>query len=263
MRKQIFEKLNSRDGASISFALFAFIIATIVSLVIVAAALTNVIKLRQERENEQAYLVAESIANLLSEQMVATDNGDVGDENAVKKTSRYVRIAEVTDGAGTNITTTAPAGTDETVFLEPFKSVLEALCKERYQKVKDAELTPVPGAVLPETAREEVEISVSNVTASGTGKLSDDVVAKINDSDTKITCYMPETEVMFDALNGTEINPKVSDYYDMDFLIEVPTYGSKKFTCRMHFEAELKSNSFGNATYVYWPKATLVKGAEE
>ena len=259
MRKQIIEKLNSKNGASISFALFAFIFATIVSLVIVAAALTNVIKLRQERENEQAYLVAQSIANLLSEQIVATDNGTVGAGLEKKNTDRYVRIAEITDGAGTDITVAAPVGVDEKAILEPFKSTVENLCYQRYVAVENAELNPVPNSVLSETTRKEVDVSVSDVTANATGKLSDEVVAKINDPGTKVFCYMPETEVIF---NGTDVNPKVSDYYDMDYLIEVPTYGSKKFTCRVHFEAELKGNAVGNATYVYWPTSTLIKGAE-
>ncbi len=261
MRKRIIEKLNSKNGASISFALFAFIFATIVSLVIVAAALTNVIKLRQERENEQAYLVAQSIANILSAQIVATDNGTVGAGVEKKNTDRYVRIAEVTDGSGNSITmpATSPIGTDDKVFLEPFKSTVENLCDQRYIAVQNAQLNPLPDSVLPETTRKEVEISVSDVKENGAGKLSDEVVAKINDPNTKVYCYMPETEVIF---NGTAVNPKVSDYYDMYFLIEVPTYGTKKYTCRLHFEAELTGNAVGNATYVYWPTSTLIKGAE-
>ena len=72
MGNKLLKKLNNRDGASISFALVAFIVASVVSLVIVSAALTNAIHIRHERENEQAYLIAQSVADALKDQILAT-----------------------------------------------------------------------------------------------------------------------------------------------------------------------------------------------
>ena len=249
MRKQIIEKLNSKNGASISFALFAFIFATIVSLVIVAAALTNVIKVRQERENEQAYLVAQSLANLISEQIVSSDNEVVAENEENKYTDRYVRIVEVTDGEGTKINVTSPEGDSDKVIAEPFKSAIEEICKSRYSNIQTkSQSQALPDDKLLKTTEQTLQVQASNV-----GRLSDDVADKI--SHTKITCYMPKTDVVS---NGGVVTTDVSDYYDMEVLIEVPAYGSKTYSCRMRFEAVQKGS--GNATYVYWPTATLIKG---
>ena len=254
MRKQIIEKLNSKNGASISFALFAFIFATIVSLVIVAAALTNVIKVRQERENEQAYLVAQSLANLISEQIVSSDNEVVAEDEENKYTDRYVRIVEVTDGEGTKINVTSPEGDSDKVIAEPFKSAIEEICKSRYSNIQTkSQSQALPDDTFLKTTEQTLQVQASNVISASGGRLSDDVADKI--SHTKITCYMPKTDVVS---NGGVVTTDVSDYYDMEVLIEVPAYGSKTYSCRMRFEAVQKGS--GNATYVYWPTATLIKG---
>ena len=161
MYKQIKKKLHSRDGASISFALFAFIVATVVSLVIIAAALSNAIKLRQEQENEQAYLMAESIAYTLANQMVSTSNETAPIGSVKDYTSRYVRVAEVAaPGGGQMVSAAAPTvGID--AFKEPFKSLTEELCKTRYEAVKNG----TAGIPLNATSSTDIDIQVSNITA--------------------------------------------------------------------------------------------------
>lgn len=253
MWKKTIQKLHSNDGASISFALFAFIIATVVSLVIVAAALSNVIKLRQERENEQAYLVAESVAYLLMDQIIPTDNGVVTAEDETKETNRYVRILDA-DETGSNIIVSSPkmpTPADETTAKkymgEPFQSTIEEMCKSRYDDAKNKN----PINYLLKTSETSVTVSVSD-------DAPDALKEKVNASETTITCYMPQTKV---DLDGSSVKLNVPDYYDMDFLISVPTYGTKSYVCRLHFDAAIEKKD--NAYYVYWPSATLIKGKGE
>ena len=250
MYKQIKRKLHSRDGASISFAFFAFIVAAVVSLVIIAAALSNAVKLRQERANEQAYLVAESIAYALADQMVSTSNETAPAGSAKEYTSRYVRIAEQAGSGGSTVVSSTAATEGLDVFAEPFKSVTEDLCKARYEAVK-------AGTAGNATASTDINIQVSNIVAASGNKLSDSVADTINSGDTKISCYMPEANLIS---TGGEINYDVADYYDMEYLIEVPISAGKVYKCRLHMDAAIKSN--GSALYVYWPTYNLLKGAE-
>ena len=253
MYKQIKKKLHSKDGASISFALFAFIVATVVSLVIIAAALTNVIKLRQDRENEQAYLVAESIAYALANQVVSTSNQTAPVGSPKDYTSRYVRVAEVAaPGGGTVVSATAGTEGLDT-FAEPFKSLTEEMCKSRFEAVKAG----TAGFSVNATAATSIDIEVSNIVAASGDQLSDSVADMINSDQTKVSCYMPEAELLS---VGTNVNYDVADYYDMDYLIEVPISAGKIYKCRLHMDAAIKNN--GSATYVYWPTYSLLKGAD-
>ena len=253
MYKQIKRKLHSRDGASISFAFFAFIVAAVVSLVIIAAALSNAVKLRQERANEQAYLVAESIAYALADQVVSTSNETAPAGSAKEYTSRYVRIAEQAGSGGSTVVSSTAATEGLDVFAEPFKSVTENLCKARYEAVKAG----TSGLSVNATASTDINIQVSNIVAASGNKLSDSVADTINSGDTKISCYMPEAKLIS---TGGEINYDVADYYDMEYLIEVPISAGKVYKCRLHMDAAIKSN--GSALYVYWPTYNLLKGAE-
>ena len=243
MYKQIKRKLHSRDGASISFAFFAFIVAAVVSLVIIAAALSNAVKLRQERANEQAYLVAESIAYALADQMVSTSNETAPAGSAKEYTSRYIRVAEVAAPGNTTVVSAAAATEGIDVLAEPFKTTAETLCKTRYEAVKAG----TAGLPVNATASTDINIQV----------LSDSVADTINSSDTKISCYMPEVELIS---TGGSVNFDVADYYDMEYLIEVPISAGKVYKCRLHMDAAIKNN--GSATYVYWPTYNLLKGAE-
>ena len=251
MYKQIKRKLHSRDGASISFAFFAFIVAAVVSLVIIAAALSNAVKLRQERANEQAYLVAESIAYAVADQMASTSNETAPAGSAKEYTSRYVRIAEQAGSGGSTVVSSTAATEGLDVFAEPFKSVTEDLCKARYEAVKAG----TAGLPINATTSTDINIQVSNIVAASGNKLSDSVADTINSSE--ISCYMPEANLIS---TGGEINYDVADYYDMEYLIEVPISAGKVYKCRLHMDAAIKSN--GRALYVYWPTYNLLKGAE-
>ena len=87
--------------------------------------------------------------------------------------------------------------------------------------------------------------------------MPDSVADTMNGSETKISCYMPKTELIS---SGVGINYDVADYYDMEYLIEVPISAGKVYKCRLHMDAAIKNN--GSATYVYWPTYSLIKGAE-
>ena len=242
-------KLNSKSGASISFALVAFIVATMVSLVIVAAALTNAVKIRNELENEQAYLVAESVAHILSDQIVSNVYKT---EGVNKLTNRYVEITEENDGINLpELVAKAPeAGPTETEpdkFLSgPIKGMLEKLCLARYNAVYGKPANTVIG----QTGNESVQVFLSNVTDGSSGKLSDDVLSLINDN-TSVVCYMPK--IKSENFHGDFY----SDNYDLDFLITVPA-GSRNYTCILHFDAEIRGDA--DDVYVYWPSSKLVKG---
>ncbi len=252
MIKRIKRKLNSTNGASISFALFAFIVATVVSLVIISAALSNAIKLRQEKENEQAYLMAQSIANMISKQIVSTNNGTVDSGSGKNYTNRYVRIQESTDGSGHTVVSAAAStdGTGDMVLADPFKTILEDAAEKRYVDVANGMAVKTPDV--------PIKISLSNVRAGADGKISDSIKNQINDTNSryKVTAYMPATNIIS---NAGVINPNMGDYYDVDFLIEVPINDTKIYKYRLHFDAEI-NDAEGKATYVYWPKSTLIKG---
>ena len=227
MGEKIRKKINSKDGASISFALFAFIIATVVSLVIVAAALTNVIKLRQERENEQAYLATESIAYLIMDQVLATDDGTVGVGN--KNTKRYVRIFD-TDGTDAGVKVSTPVGTDSTIYFnEPFKSALEEQIRKRYISVKNG--------MGPDTTGTEIKVSIADGAPEALKEKMDNAV---------ITCYMTNTTIA-----------DVSDNYDLEFVIKVPSYGSHFYVCRLECPASVDTKD--NNSFVYWKSASIEK----
>ncbi len=251
MGKKILRKLNSQTGASISFALVAFIVATMVSLVIVAAALTNAIKIRNERANEQAYLIAQSVANALSDQIVSTVYESGAGEDGKDTTNRYVEIRKIDDGVNpvTYVVDSPTEGTTAQIFSEPLKSMLEETSYARFGVVNAA----TAHTAINKTDNKTVKVTVSEVVEqSGSGaKLSDDVVAKLN-NDTTIVCYMPKIKA--EDFNGA----LYSDNYDLDFLITVPTYGTRSYTCILHLDAKITGSA--DDLYIYWPTAKLVKG---
>ena len=243
MGNKLLKKLNNRDGASISFALVAFIVASVVSLVIVSAALTNAIHIRHERENEQAYLIAQSVADALKDQILATVYMEGAGEHGEDTTNRFVEMKMESDGVNTRLVVSSPSeGTEKQKFSEPLKSTLETLCA-RYQRVAEA----TDGTTIAKSDLVAMDVQVERAE----GKLSDEVVARINDTDTKITCYIPKA-----AYDGTKIS---SDYYDLDFLIEVPTYGDRTYTCILHFDAKATGMSEDDVC-VFWTSARMLKG---
>lgn len=249
MGKKILRKLNSQTGASISFALVAFIVATMVSLVIVAAALTNAIKIRNERANEQAYLIAQSVANALSDQIVSTVYESGAGEDGKDTTNRYVEIRKIDDGINpvTYVVDSPTEGTTAQIFSEPLKSMLEETSYARFGVVNSTSAH----TTINKTDNKTVKVTVSDVMEQSGAKLSDDVVAKLN-NDTTIVCYMPKIKA--EDFNGA----LYSDNYDLDFLITVPTYGTRSYTCILHLDAKITGSA--DDLYIYWPTAKLVKG---
>ena len=70
--KRIKKKLHSQSGASFLFALLAFLVAAMVSVTIVAAAVTTVQRVNSDREAQQAQLTLISAAQLVRDEMEET-----------------------------------------------------------------------------------------------------------------------------------------------------------------------------------------------
>ena len=70
--KRIKKKLHSQSGASFLFALLAFLVAAMVSVTIVAAAVTTVKRVNSDREAQQAQLTLISAAQLVRDEMEET-----------------------------------------------------------------------------------------------------------------------------------------------------------------------------------------------
>lgn len=218
MRSKIYTKLNSKDGASISFALFAFIIATVVSLVIVAAALSNVAGLKKEKENEQAYLVADAVAQIITNQVLANSDGTVVAGNPAT-TKRYVRLVDKRSSGG-DVISDVPTGTgDETVFADPFASVLKSLCKSKLDGTYSEDTAPDITVSIADSAPEALKEKMSHTT---------------------VTCY-------------------ITDDYDLDFVISVPTYGTKSYTCKLRCKAKCDHTDGSDQYDIYWESAAVVK----
>ena len=66
------KKLHSQRGVSFLFALLAFMVAAVVSVVIVSAALTNVKRVYSDRAAQQNHLTLTSAAQLVREEMKGT-----------------------------------------------------------------------------------------------------------------------------------------------------------------------------------------------
>ena len=67
--RQIRQKLHSRRGASLLFALLLFLVASMVSITILNAALTAAKRLKDDRAQEQEYLTLSSAARLVAKSL--------------------------------------------------------------------------------------------------------------------------------------------------------------------------------------------------
>ncbi len=67
--RDIFKKLNSKQGASFLIALVYFLVAMVVAGLIIASAVTNSSRIQNREGDEQAYLIASSAAQLMKEDL--------------------------------------------------------------------------------------------------------------------------------------------------------------------------------------------------
>ena len=82
MTRRIGQKLNSRDGVTVLFAMLGFLAAAMAAFVIVSAAINNESRIRGQREQQQTYLSMSSAASLLRGAVAGTRVGRiVEDEN--------------------------------------------------------------------------------------------------------------------------------------------------------------------------------------
>ena len=70
--ERIKKKIHSQSGASFLLALLAFLVAAVVSVVIVTAAVTNVKRIYSDREAQQDHLTLLSAAQLVRDEMEKT-----------------------------------------------------------------------------------------------------------------------------------------------------------------------------------------------
>lgn len=117
MMKRIKQKLNNQNGVSFLFAMLALLVATMVSITIVAAAVTSVKRVHSDRKAQQAHLTLESAAQLVRDEM---------------KKTRYV-IEETTEtpveGSPSTTITTSAEGT----FANEIKTAVEHIDKHGTQ----------------------------------------------------------------------------------------------------------------------------------
>ncbi len=72
--RRIIQKLKSRSGTSLLYALAVFVVATMVSAVILNSAVTANKRVHDDRSEEQSYLALSSTARLIAKQLNNTDS---------------------------------------------------------------------------------------------------------------------------------------------------------------------------------------------
>ena len=190
------------------FALSAFLIISMISLVIVSAAITNEKRVEREKAYEQAYLTAQSIAGVLNEQIIATPSGDGS------STERFVNVTYVKtsdEPAVYDVDSDLMAG-DESFdygFVEPIGDICIERQKEilRLESSRDESGNLPSGTKLPATTEKQITLNADFTNCS----LPEEVKNQISSS--KIYLYMPE--VVADSVED----------YDLKLRIEVP-FGS-------------------------------------
>ena len=115
--ERIKKKIHSQSGASFLLALLAFLVAAVVSVVIVTAAVTNVKRIYSDREAQQDHLTLLSAAQLVRDEMektryiitttttTTTTTGENGEEitettTTVDKSAEGTFAAEIKDAVG-------------------------------------------------------------------------------------------------------------------------------------------------------------------
>ena len=140
--ERIKEKLHSQSGASFLLALLAFLVAAVVSVVIVTAAVTNVKRIYSDREAQQDHLTLLSAAQLVRDEMEKT---------------RYIITTTTTTTTttgenGKEITETVTYNIPETIAVDPPSNGVQdgitygikfTLSANNNKVVKSAVLVPV------------------------------------------------------------------------------------------------------------------------
>lgn len=229
------------------FAMIAFLIVTMIALVIVSAAITNSKRIEKQRKYEQAYLTAQSIAGVVADRIVDTSED-------------HKRHVNVTYQPGTDEGVSAEVASGSDGFDEKFLSALKELCEERqgeYSKkylgsgtgeTSDSDDSE-SGVVLISLKKTEAKPIIPEEIDLDSSNLPDYVKNQIGN--TNITLYMP------DVKNGA------SGYYDMVAQIDVPIDPSEPgrlYSTQIKFTgASKETDSDGNyETDIWWEKATVI-----
>ena len=231
------KKIHSESGESAVLALVIFLIISIISLVIVNAALTNAARLNSQKKNEQAYLAAQSIANMIADDVVdthAASNGFI---------SKYVCI---------NYTGTSSVTASEVGFSNAIAYALGEACSLRQKKMLNL---PDGTATIDEVVEKQVTLDASTTS----GSLDDAILQQVNAS--KITVSLPQVAGESIALD---------DYYDAIITIEVPIdievaeSEREYYTTRLHLSGAVDATSdnpltqkTSGKTYVFWTNSSL------
>ena len=84
MRKMIRKKLNSKSGIAILYALLAFLAAAVFAAVIIAAALSGLMRVKDDVNEQQAHLTLLSAAQLVEEEIESSDYVRITTSTTVK-----------------------------------------------------------------------------------------------------------------------------------------------------------------------------------
>lgn len=131
LKKRVNQKLKSEKGTSIFFGLLLFLVASMVSIVILNGAVTTVKRVESDRKAEQNYLTCSSAAKLLRDEIVNSQVAKVKTVTEQKKSNNSVASTKTSiTWKGTSVSAgTADGTTNE--FATYFQKYLEDYSKSK------------------------------------------------------------------------------------------------------------------------------------
>nr|WP_295309180.1 hypothetical protein [uncultured Blautia sp.] len=179
IRNKIKKKLQSKQGTSIFFGLLLFLIASILSTVMLSASVTAVKSVESDRKTEQSYLTCSSAAKML--------------RDAIQNTCVVYKRTIVTSGTQTieDTSTWSSESKDETIakskFAEFLKDYVEAYEERNLAAGDELERTYTISVPADDAA------DINTVTAKCTikkGNDGNDIVIKLKTGDTVNDCQI-------------------------------------------------------------------------
>ncbi len=228
-------------------AMFAFLVVSMVSVVIINAAMTNAARVKNEHKYEQAYLTAQMLAGVLQDKIVVKDVGDSG------KSNKYISLSY---SAGSE-TTVAKACEGTGAIDSSIANVLLEFCKARREQVG---VEPLNAASVSQVSLAEshsiISFSIDETSIAETSEL----ISQVNESQIMVT--MP-------AASPANYDLKIYIRVPLETMDEsgniIPEADRVYYTTCMYLEsrADIKTVGSGDETtertYVYWDRAVLEK----
>lgn len=133
LKKKINQKLKSEKGASIFFGLLLFLVASMVSIVILDGAVTTVKRVESDRTAEQNYLTCSSAAKLLRDEIVNSQVAKIKTVTEQKRGNSVISTQTTITWRGTSVNSGTSGGTSDE-FATYFQKYIQDYCEK-----KDAE----------------------------------------------------------------------------------------------------------------------------